>query len=202
MKLGLVADIHESVENLRCVLGRMNDQAVDKIFSLGDFCESGTRLEATCELLLDAEVQGVWGNHDYGICMDAHNGTAGNYGFASAEFASRQQPYIWCDECLLMHIEPWLDPHKINDLWFFDSQICSAARRQRIFSRKDFTLAIMGHYHRWWAVSEEADLNWSGKEPLELPDARCLAVVNACCDGYWATFDTKTRVLTPFSLAD
>ncbi len=66
MKLGIITDIHEHVECLRAVLDELAGQ-VDRIVMVGDVVETGERIEETCQLLSDAGVVGVWGNHDYGF---------------------------------------------------------------------------------------------------------------------------------------
>ena len=70
MKLGLIADIHETVEYLRAAIDRFTAERVDQIVVLGDIFKNGLHLEETCRLLLDANAVGVWGNHDFGFCSD------------------------------------------------------------------------------------------------------------------------------------
>ena len=70
MKLGLITDIHEHADQLRRALARLRDERVDQIVLLGDMFEMGSRLDETCELLAGANVCGVWGNHDFGLCGD------------------------------------------------------------------------------------------------------------------------------------
>ena len=70
MKLGLITDIHEHVVALRRALEHLAELGVDKIVMIGDVVEMGRRLEGTCQLLADAQVIGVWGNHDFGLCSE------------------------------------------------------------------------------------------------------------------------------------
>ena len=70
MKFGLVTDIHEHVEFLRVALDRFRQEQVDQIVVIGDIFETGEQVEETCQMLAEAKAVGVWGNHDYGLCVD------------------------------------------------------------------------------------------------------------------------------------
>ena len=70
MKLGLITDIHEHVEHLRTALDRFRSEGVDQVVLIGDVLEMGKRVEETCQLLVEAKAIGVWGNHDYGLCVE------------------------------------------------------------------------------------------------------------------------------------
>ena len=50
MKLGLLTDIHEHVENLRTALDRFRVEQVNQIVVIGDVFEMGHRIEETCRL--------------------------------------------------------------------------------------------------------------------------------------------------------
>ena len=70
MKLGLITDIHEHVEHLTMALNHFRELEVDQVVMIGDVFEMGERIEETCRLLADAAVVGVWGNHDFGFCVE------------------------------------------------------------------------------------------------------------------------------------
>ena len=70
MQLGLICDIHEHVEHLQQALDHFSVCSVDRIVVIGDLFETGERIEELCRLLAAAGVVGVWGNHDYGLCVD------------------------------------------------------------------------------------------------------------------------------------
>ena len=78
MKLGIITDIHEHVECLRAALDELAGQ-VDQVVMVGDVVETGERIEETCQLLSDAGVIGVWGNHDFGLCCDVSEETRETY---------------------------------------------------------------------------------------------------------------------------
>jgi predicted phosphodiesterase len=69
MKLGILADVHEHVENLREALEVLRQQGADRFVVLGDVFETGKRLEETIGLLREVNAVGVWGNHDVGLCL-------------------------------------------------------------------------------------------------------------------------------------
>ncbi len=55
MKLGLITDIHEHVENLRTALDRLSREKVDQFVMIGDVFETGQRIEETCRLLAESQ---------------------------------------------------------------------------------------------------------------------------------------------------
>jgi predicted phosphodiesterase len=70
MRLGLLADIHEHVEDLRHAIGVLREHGADRFVVLGDVFETGRRIEETVALLRDVGAVGVWGNHDFVLCCD------------------------------------------------------------------------------------------------------------------------------------
>jgi predicted phosphodiesterase len=70
MKIGILADIHESLTNLRWALDVLHEQDPDRLVVLGDVFELGHRLRETVDLLAHDGAVGVWGNHDFGLCRD------------------------------------------------------------------------------------------------------------------------------------
>lgn len=80
MKLGLITEIHEHVVTLRRALAHLAELGASKIVMIGDVVEMGRRLEGTCPLLAEAQVVGVWGNHDFGLCFEPRP-TGGSHAF-------------------------------------------------------------------------------------------------------------------------
>ena len=70
MRIGILADIHESLTSLQWAIDVLHDQGADRLVVLGDVFELGHRLKETVDLLSDAGAVGVWGNHDFGLCRD------------------------------------------------------------------------------------------------------------------------------------
>ena len=65
MRIGLLADIHEDVEALEAAIARCREAGVDCLVTLGDIFETGEHFADAVDLLRDADVSGVWGNHEF-----------------------------------------------------------------------------------------------------------------------------------------
>ena len=120
MKLGLLADIHEDTRELEKAIAVLQQHGAERFVVLGDVFEMGQRMEETVALLPQVEAVGVWGNHDVGLCFDPEDGVCRRYSAASLDFMASLRPHLEIDGCLFTHVEPWLDPHKVEDLWYFD----------------------------------------------------------------------------------
>jgi hypothetical protein len=202
MKIGILADIHESLDHLRWALSELRRAGADRLVVVGDVCGMHTDLEETVGLLDNAGVVGVWGNHDFGLCEE--NPTDEDrlrYSNRLLTFMGRLRPRLDVEGCLFTHVEPWLDPEKIEDLWYFEGPPETPDQVSRIFAAVPNRVMFVGHYHQWLLVTPEGVEPWSGDVPVVLEnDNRYLVVVNAVCQGKCALFDTETRVLTPFGL--
>lgn len=198
MKLGLITDIHEQVELLQTALDRFEQEKVDQIVFIGDVVLLGNRLAETCRLLSEADVIGVWGNHDFGICTNPSEEMRETYGESVIHFFTTLKPKLVIEDCLVTHVEPWLDPNKIEDLWYFDGPPDSPKRLQQIFCSAQNACFFVGHYHRWMHVTPDGISDWAGDRPMIL-DRRNLIVVGAICEGRFAIFDTATKELVPFN---
>jgi hypothetical protein len=199
MKLGLLADIHEQTEQLRKAIDALQHHGADRFVVLGDVFEMGKRIEETVRLLQDVEAVGVWGNHDIGLCFDPGNAVRERYSPAVFDFMGKLQPRLEIDGCLFTHVEPWLDPYKVEDLWYFDGPPDSREKLARSFEAVPHHVMFIGHFHRWLLGTPEGVITWQGDRRLRLDCAdRYLVVVHAVWDGNFALFDTKTGDLTPF----
>ena len=135
MRIGILADIHESLTNLRWAIDVLHEQGADRLVVLGDVFELGHRLKETVDLLADAGAIGVWGNHDFGLCRDnARPEDRERYGERVLAFMGSLQPRMEVDGCLFAHVEPWLDPEKIEDLWYFEGLPETTERVARSFA--------------------------------------------------------------------
>jgi len=200
MKLGLIADIHEHIKELQKCIQRLEAEGVDRIVMLGDVFELGHRIASTCELLSNAKAGGVWGNHDFGLCVGDSEEFRQQYSDVVVDYMQSLTSELVIDDCYFAHIEPWLDPSKLEDLWFFDGMPQTDERRQQIFSSKPHRVFFAGHYHRWMLVSPEQTEPWDGTEPICLDDGPYFVVLNALVHGTFATYDTTTKWMTPFQL--
>jgi hypothetical protein len=199
MKLGLLADIHEHAEQLRRAIAVLRQHGADRFVVLGDVFGMGQRLEETVDLLQQVQAVGVWGNHDVGLCLDPGEKVCQRYSAAVLDFMGRLQPRLEIDGCLFTHVEPWLDPYKVEDLWYFDGPPDSPEKLARSFAAVPHRVLFIGHLHRWLLGTPDGLLSWRGQGPVGLDrPTRYLVVVHAVWDGQCALFDTGTNDLTPF----
>src|SRR6516162_9547697 len=191
MKLGLLADIHEQTRQLRKAIDVLQQHQADRFVVLGDVFEMGKRMEETVDLLLQVQAVGVWGNHDIGLCFDPNEKACERYSAAVLSFMGGLQPRLEIDGCLFTHVEPWLDPHLIEDLWYFHGPPDSADKLARSFAAMSHQVMFIGHLHRWLLGTAGGLLQWRGENPICLDRrSRYLVVVHAVWDGKCALFDT------------
>ena len=199
MKLGLLADIYEHTRQLQKAIAALQRHGAELFVVLGDVFETGERIEETVSLLQQVQAVGVWGNPDFGLCFDPSEWVRKRYSTGVLEFMGSLQPRIEIDDCLFTHVEPWLEPHKVEDLWYFDGPPDSPEKLARSFSAVRNRVMFIGHMHRWLLGTPDGVLPWRGECELHLDFAnRYLVVIHAVCDGKCAMFDTKTGVLIPF----
>jgi predicted phosphodiesterase len=200
MRLGLLADIHEQTRELRKAIAVLRQHGADRFVVLGDVFETGKRMEETVDLLREVQAVGVWGNHDFGLCFDPDEKACRRYSAAVLAFMGGLHPRLEIGDCLFSHVEPWLDPHKIEDLWYFGGPPDSPEKLARCFAAAPHKVVFLGHIHRWLLGTPEGVLPWRGEKPVRLEQpTRYLVVVHAVCDGKCALFDTETGELVPFS---
>jgi predicted phosphodiesterase len=200
MRIGILADIHESLTNLQWSIDVLQEQESDSLVVLGDVFELGQRLSETVDLLAEAGALGVWGNHDFGLCRDnPRPGDRERYGEGVLTFMASLQPRLEVEGCLFTHIEPWRDPERIEDLWYFEGPPETPTQIVRSFAAVPNRFIFIGHFHRWVLGTIEGLQPWTGDRPIVLDAAdRYLVVVHAVCDGRCALFDTDTNDLVPF----
>jgi hypothetical protein len=98
-----------------------------------------------------------------------------------------------------MRVEPWLDLHLIEDLWYFHGPPDSPEKLAKSFAAVPHRLMFIGHFHRWLLGTPEGLLPWRGENSVCLDcEKRYLVAVHAVWNGKCALFDTKTGNLTPF----
>ncbi|MCL4201383.1 MAG: metallophosphoesterase family protein [Pirellulaceae bacterium] len=198
MRLGIIADIHEQVEYLQAALDRFHREQVDQVVVLGDVVETGERIDDTCRLLAAAKAVGVWGNHDFGLCSNPADDIRAAYPASVLDYLATLRPRLELAGCYFAHVEPWLDPEDIMDLWFFGGPPDSDERLHLIFNAVPHRLIFAGHYHRWLLATPERLLDWQGEGPISLRDGRFFVTVSALMAGRYAIFDTETSQLIPY----
>ena len=199
MKLGLITDIHEHVLYLKAALARFKEHQVDQIVMIGDVFAMGQRIEETCRLLAEANAIGVWGNHDYGLSFEPTADTRGKFDEVTLKYMTSLQPRLVVEGCHFSHIEPWLNPEEIADLWYFEGPPDEHGKLARIFDAVPHPLMFAGHYHKWLLVRPDGIQGWDGQTPIQLDDGRYFVVVGALCEGRYAILDTETCELLPFN---
>lgn len=203
MRLGLLADIHEDVASLRAALDRFGREGVDRIVFLGDVVEHGSRLDDAVALLGAAGAVGVWGNHDVGLCRDPHPEVRARFRTETMAYLATLRPRLELEGCLFSHVEPWLDPEDVSQLWYFGGPPHTPEDLARSFAAFRQPVAFLGHFHRWMIATPEGPIGWDGNSPIRLdPEGRYLVVLGATGDGRCGVFDTETRLLTPIDLRD
>jgi hypothetical protein len=201
VRIGILSDIHEAVELLEVAIGRLSDAGVDRFLVLGDVFETGPRLDETVRLLDSAGAIGVYGNHDFGLCVDPSPYVRERFSGASLAYMATLLPRIELEGCFFAHREPWLDCSDLAQIWHFDDEDLPDETIARSFEAMPDRPIFIGHYHRWRVFTREGLGPWEPPEPLALPEPPpTLVVVAAICDGHAAILETETRVLTPVDL--
>lgn len=198
MKLGLITDIHEH-PHLRTALSLFRNEDVEQVVVIGDVCEMGERIEETCRLLAEAKAIGVWGNHDFGLCVDLDDEIRQKYPAVVIEYMATLRPRLDVGGCHFTHVEPWLNPEVLADLWYFEGPPDDQCKLERIFNAVPNRIMFAGHYHKWLLVTPDGIREWKGNSPIRLDRGRYFVVVGALCEGQFAIFDTDTSELLPFS---
>jgi hypothetical protein len=115
------------------------------------------------------------------------------------EYMAGMKPKLIVGDCHFSHVEPWLDPHRVEDLWYFDGPPDTIEKAARSFSAVSQPVIFLGHFHKWLVMSEAARVEWAPVRPLRLAEGtRHLIVVGPVLSGQFGTYDTETRILTPF----
>lgn len=203
MRMGLLADIHESVERLAAGIARCRAAGADRLLTLGDIYHDGRRFAETVAMLRAAEVAGVWGNHEFGICHEPGAWVARDFDPDTCAYMARLRPRMEVEGVLLGHVLPHHDPTDYAQPWYVENAPETPAQAAPDFAAYPHRRMFLGHYHRWQVVTPESIVPWPGVGPFEFErDRRYLVVVAAVSDGWCALYDTEADVLTPIDLHD
>jgi predicted phosphodiesterase len=202
MRLGLLADIHEAVEPLREALGLFERLGVDEVVHLGDVCRMHRRLDETVELLARANVPGVWGNHDYGLCQEPGEEMRSRFSPRILDYMRTLKPTLVREDCLFTHVEPWLDANDLLQLWYFDGPPETPDALARCFDAVGQRVLFSGHVHTWFLAGQAGRIPWDGKTAVRLaPPGRYVVILHALVEGYCSVYDTATGDLVPYTLS-
>jgi hypothetical protein len=200
VRIGIVADIHECVEPLARALAEFRRRGVDQIVNLGDACDmlSLGRAGEVVQLLHDHGAVGVWGNHDFGACYDVQEDVRQRTPREVLGYLSTMQPQLVLADCRFSHVEPWLDPHQIEELWYCEGPPDTAEKAHRSFAAVSERCLFIGHFHHWRVMTCQGEVPWDGVGPLKLqPPSRHLVLVSAVLEGWCGLYDTEESLLTP-----
>ena len=201
MRIGLLADIHENVDRLAQAIARCRQEGVDRLLTLGDLFETGARFAETVDLLRDADVHGVWGNHEFGLFAGRGDSVERLFDWRSLDYMRRLEARMEVEGVLLSHVLPCLDPTDVTQPWYVERLPETAQAAAPNFEAYPNRRMLVGHFHRWRIVTPEGALDWAGDRLFRFDrDQRYLIVVAAVCDGWCAIYDTEADAITPIEL--
>lgn len=201
MRIGILADIHEDVQALEKALALLRREDVDQLVVLGDLFYSGRYLTETADLLIDARVVGVWGNHDIGLCHEPEPQLLAPFPARVLEFLKSLGTRLELENCLFSHGLPHWDATDL-EAYYLGDRPETAAGLAGTFAASTCHVSFVGHFHRWLTATPEGIIPWDGNQAVSLtPEQRYLVVVAAVCDGWCAVYDTTNGHLVPLRLA-
>lgn len=202
MKIGILADIHEHVINLRSAIEHLRRENVDQIVVLGDVFEMGERIHETTDVLLEEEVIGVWGNHELAFCVDPEPQVVSKYGDRVCGFFRSLKPSLEIDGVRFSHGMPTWDARNA-EVFYLGDPPWTPGSLDPLWREFDHPLFLIGHFHRWLVSTPEATLTRNAYEPVRFEAGqRYLVVIHAVCEGWCAVLDTETHQITPHSIAN
>jgi predicted phosphodiesterase len=200
MRIGLLADIHDDVLNLRRALRECARQRVDHVVVLGDTVTRSDPepVAEVAGLLQDAGAIGVWGNHDFGLCHQVDEAIRRSWAPDVLKFMSTIRPRLELGPCHFSHVEPWLDPYDVLQLWYYEGPPDTPEKASRSFAAVPHRFLFLGHFHQWLLMTPNQMIPWRGERAVHLGDwERCLVIVAPVFDGCCAVFDTHRTELLP-----
>ncbi len=128
---------------------------------------------------------------------------SGRFPAAVLDFMTTLRPRLEIGDGLFTHVEPWLDPLAVEQLWNFDGLPTQPSRLALSFAAAPHRLLFMGHSHRWSVATPAGPIPWDCFSPIRLdPPGRYLVVVGPVCDGRCGIWDEGESTLTPIDLRD
>ncbi len=201
MRIGLLADIHGNLENLRSALARLEREAVDKTIVLGDLIESRRNAVETVALLKARDAVGVWGNHELALCVEPQPQIRAAYTESVVEYFSTLVARFELGDLLFAHTLPSQDATD-PAAYYLGPHPHEAGALDDSFARFPHRIMFVGHFHRWFAATPHASISWDGSEPIEFESRqRYLVIVHAVLNGWCAVYDSSTNVLKPLAVS-
>ena len=168
MRIGLLADIHEDVEALSSAIWTCRRAGVDRLLTLGDIFETGERFAEAVDLLREADVGGVWGNHEFALYAGRGDSVESQFDWRTLDYMQRLTPRYEVEGVLLGHVLPCLDPTDISQPWYVERAPVTAEAAAPNFAAFPHRRMFVGHFHRWLAVTQNGPVDWSGESPIRL----------------------------------
>jgi len=201
MRMGLLADIHEDVDQLAAAIAHCRREGADRLLTLGDIFETGDRFADAVDLLREAKVGGVWGNHEFGLYAGRGDSVESMFDWRTLDYMHLLESRIEVEGVILGHVLPCIDPTDIRQPWYVERAPVTAEAAAPHFAAFPHRRMFVGHFHEWFAITPGGALPWTGDQPIRLhSEERYLVVVAAVCDGWCAIYDTESDVLTPCDL--
>lgn len=202
MHIGILADIHEHVGHLKSALTALRARRVDRIVMLGDVIETGAHIDQTVKLLRDAGATGVWGNHDLGLSHEPEPRVVKRFSANVRDYFAALTAKLEIDDLLFSHGLPTWDPTD-PAAYYLSAKPWMEGALKPVFDAYAQSVIFVGHHHCWFAADQTGAIAWAEGEVMTLNLARrYLIVVHAVMDGWCATFDTSSRVLTPLRIGE
>ncbi len=202
MRIGLLADIHEDVAGLEAAIARCKREGVDRLVTLGDIFESGDQFADAVDLLRQAGVEGVWGNHEFALYAGRGESVEGYFDWRTLDYMHLLTARLEIGDLLFSHVLPCIDPTDVEQPWYVERAPKTAEDAARNSAPFPHRRIFVGHFHRWLAVTPGGALDWSGDRAFTLDaNNRYLFVVGAVCDGWCAIYDAEADVLEPFKVS-
>jgi predicted phosphodiesterase len=207
VRLGIIADIHEDVPALQSALKVLDDEGSDTVIALGDIADDTSRLDETCQILLDAGAVGVWGNHEFGMCFDPDPRAFVGRASCTRQFMASLKPSLCFDDCRFTHVEPHLDPCDLYSMWRDPTSFTLEEQLEKTFTLHSERVFFYGHIHRWLVATSGGEVEWADDQLHLRSPARYSIALSALSDGvgarrlgHFALYDTDTEMLTRFQV--
>ena len=120
MRIGLLADIHEDVEGLEAAIARCRREGVDRLLTLGDIFETGEQFAEAVDLLREADVAGVWGNHEFALYAGRGDSVESRFDWRTLDYMRRLTARHEVEGVLFGHVLPCLDPTDVEQPWYVE----------------------------------------------------------------------------------
>lgn len=178
--VGLMADSHGQVETIAAALDRFNRWGCDRVFHLGDICDSADpQSAAACvDLLVDGHVMAVRGNNDHSLLAVSSHANPPSIPASVRRYLAALPLRLMVSGGVLAHGLP------------FDREMGLSCMMAPLDESAVFRAALAfpgrilfrGHSHLPEAVCRDGDrLRWVGLAPGDCLDARALGVLAVTC---------------------